>query len=128
MPKNENGRKGEDYAAKLLEEKGYTVIERNFHSRYGEVDIIAEKENVLAFVEVKTRSSNSWGSAAGAVTASKQHKLIKAAQYFLMTHNTEHILRFDVVALTTAPGSGFRVIKCEHFEGAFDLNVQNGFC
>ena len=127
MPKNENGKKGEDFAAKLLSENGYTVLARNFHSRYGEVDIIAQKCDIIAFVEVKTRAKNSWDTAAGAVTRSKQHKLILAAQYYLMTHKLDLIPRFDVIAITTEDSKSFNVACYDHFEGAFDLNVQNGF-
>lgn len=127
MPKNENGKKGEDFAAELLLKNGYTVLTRNFHSRYGEVDIIAQKCDIIAFVEVKTRAKNSWDTAAGAVTRSKQHKLILAAQYYLMTHKLDLIPRFDVIAITTEDSKEFNVACYDHFEGAFDLNVQNGF-
>jgi len=127
MPKNENGKKGEDFAAELLLKNGYNVLKRNFHSRYGEIDIIARKGDIIAFVEVKTRAKSSWGTAAGAVTKSKQHKLILAAQYYLMTHKLDLIPRFDVIAITTEDADSFNVADYDHFEGAFDLNVQNGF-
>ena len=127
MPKNENGKKGEDFACKILLESGYTIIARNFSSRFGEVDIIAQKGDILAFVEVKTRAASSWQTPAGAVTVSKQHKLILTAQQYLIDNECDLIPRFDVIAITTADSKSFTVKAYDHFEGAFDLNVQNGF-
>jgi len=126
MPNNTDGARGEDYAAEYLARKGYAILARNYRTRRGEIDLIAAQGDVLAFVEVKTRRANAWGSPASAVTPQKQHKLILAAQQYLLEHPSERLPRFDVVAITTA-GGGFRVLACEHFEGAFGLNAANGF-
>ena len=127
MPRNSHGPLGEQYACEFLEKQGYRILTRNYHTRYGEIDLVAEKDGILAFVEVKTRAFSSWESAAGAVTAAKQHKLILAAQQYLLDFPVERTPRFDVVAITTAVGEGFHVLSCEHLKGAFDLNAANGF-
>jgi putative endonuclease len=127
MPNNEHGTLGEQYAADFLVRNGYTILSRNYHTRYGEIDLVAAKDDILAFVEVKTRRASSWGSAAGAVTRQKQHKLILAAQQYQLDFPDDRVPRFDVVAITTAPSDGFRVISCDHLEGAFTLDASNGF-
>lgn len=127
MPNTSDGKRGEDFAAEYLARRGYSVIVRNYHTRYGEIDIVAQRGDVLAFVEVKTRRSSSWGGAAGAVTPQKQHRLILAAERYLQDNPTDAMPRFDVIALTTAGGENFRVISCEHLKGAFELNAENGF-
>lgn len=68
------GRLGEDYAVSLLEQKGYQIIERNYHSRYGEIDIIAQNGKYIVFAEVKTRDENYQVSPLEAVTPGKQKK------------------------------------------------------
>ena len=66
---NEKGKKGEFLAARYLEEKGYTVIARNYHSRYGEIDLICRKDSYLVFIEVKARKVSSLVNPLEAVTA-----------------------------------------------------------
>ena len=91
--------KGEDIAVKYLKKKGYEIIERNFHTRYGEIDIIARNDGVLIFVEVKRRSSESFGTASAAVTSTKQKKIIKSAEYYCMMEKIQPLCRFDVIAI-----------------------------
>ncbi len=73
---------GEDLASEFLSKNGYVVIKRNFRSKFGEIDIIATKNNSLVFVEVKTRSSNRFGSPIEAVTQKKIENIQKTAEYF----------------------------------------------
>lgn len=100
MPKsNTLGAWAEQRAQALLEAQGFEIVAQNYHSRYGEVDLIALQSASLVFVEVKARSSSAWGSAFEAVTRAKQHKIIKTALSFIM-HRPEFeqkFLRFDVV-------------------------------
>lgn len=70
--KKKLGDRGEDYTARYLEKQGFHIVERNWHSRYGEIDIIAENEEYLLFVEVKTRRAGSMVPGEAAVTAQKQ--------------------------------------------------------
>ncbi len=127
MPKNADGPLGEDYAARLIARKGYTVLERNYRTRRGEIDIIARKRGILAFIEVKTRRQEDWAGPAAAVTRQKQRRLILAACQYLQSHPGDLQPRFDVIALTTAGEGAFRVVSAEHLEGAFDMSAADGF-
>lgn len=77
------GDSGEEFAARILEEMGFTVLERNFHTQYGEIDIVASRDGILHFIEVKTRTSNNYGFPADAVTETKKKKLKKAAEIYM---------------------------------------------
>lgn len=104
------GRFGEDLAARHLSEAGLQVIERNWRCAEGELDIIALEGPVLAFIEVKTRSSTAFGDPAEAVTRVKAARIHRLALRWLDEHRTESglgwpELRFDVVAIVRlAPG------------------------
>ena len=90
------GQWGEALVAEDLRKKGWTIAAVNFRCRMGELDIVAENGRYLAFLEVKLRKNARFGAACEAVTASKQRKLLAAAQYYLMTHPTKLQPRFDV--------------------------------
>ena len=117
----QNGMLGEQYAAEQLRKKGYQIVAVNFRCRFGEIDIIAEKDGYIAFVEVKTRASNSFYSPAEAVTAAKQHKTITTAQHYLLKSQSKLQPRFDVFEVVTASKNDFRVIKSVHIENAFGV-------
>ena len=85
----QSGKAGEDHVAQWLEERGYKIVARNFHSRFGEIDIIAQREPYIAFVEVKTRSQGSLVSPFEAITPAKQRKLVTTAKLFLQRHPTD---------------------------------------
>lgn len=89
LGKSDNKRKGdlgEDMAAENLEKNGYELLCRNYRKRYGEIDIIARKENRLYFVEVKTRRGESYGSPLESITPRKQKKIYQVAQEYLAEH------------------------------------------
>lgn len=112
------GQQGEDLAACFMEQRGYTVVCRNYRCRSGEIDLIARKKNLLCFVEVKTRRTGQFGSPQEAVTPAKQHKIGRAAQDFLQRHGLENRpARFDVIAVDFSGGSGI----IELIENAFEL-------
>ncbi|MDQ1679182.1 MAG: putative endonuclease [Frankiaceae bacterium] len=97
------GRYGEDVAAAMLRERGFVVVERNWRCPRGELDIVAWDGDVLVFVEVKTRSSGAFGTAAEAVTREKLARVRLAASEWLMEHRPPYaIARFDVVTVTTS--------------------------
>ncbi len=77
------GKMGEDFAASLLELDGYSILERNFRCAFGEIDMIAEKDGELCFVEVKTRRTLRFGEPWEAVTREKQHKIRQSAALYL---------------------------------------------
>ena len=89
MKKTGLGVLGEQFASTYLEEQGYRIRERNFLSRFGEIDIVAEKESFLCFVEVKTRSPGALAAPRESVTLQKQQKLRKTAEYYIARHSYE---------------------------------------
>jgi putative endonuclease len=99
-PRHAVGIAGEEAAVQYLCQHGYRILERNYRCRFGEIDLIARDGQTLVFVEVKTRRSQSYGPAAGAVTIEKQRHLIKASQVYLMQRKkTGEFCRFDVVTV-----------------------------
>ena len=94
------GERGEGLAAKALKRAGYTILERNAHLGRYEIDIIAQKEDTVAFVEVKTRRSDEYASPADNVDAEKQRRIIHAAQIYIAQHNDPNkYYRFDIAAV-----------------------------
>ena len=94
------GKQGEEYACSYLQSHGYSVIKRNYRIRYGEIDIIAQKNNCLVFVEVKTRSSTLFGSPEEAVTPKKVRELIRTAQFYVLENpKSPKQQQIDVIAL-----------------------------
>ncbi len=92
------GRLGERRAYKFLRKKGYKIIEKNYVTKFGEVDLIGLYGDFLVFIEVKTRTTHTYGEAAEAVDFKKQERYKKSATYYLMSHmDMELQPRFDVV-------------------------------
>lgn len=99
------GKKGEEIAASFLKSKGYRVIDRNFKSRYGEIDIIALEGDFLVFIEVKTRDELFDEKPEEAMTPWKIGRLIKTAEYFKMKNEKlPEALRIDFVGITLSHG------------------------
>lgn len=116
---NTLGTWGENQAAKFLEQKGYEILGRNFHSRYGELDIIAQDGEFLAFVEVRLRSSLTHGLPQETVTQRKQEKLRLTAQQYLQEHETALQPRFDVIAIYAKDGMDTKPLPIRHIINAF---------
>ncbi len=108
------GREGEAKAADYLRKKKYEVIGANYRCRFGELDLIAKKRELVVFVEVKLRKNDRFGAAADAVTFSKQDKLRKAAASWLAAHDCDAPTRFDVIEIYTDTG------RINHIENAFE--------
>ncbi|MCB1877257.1 MAG: YraN family protein [Chromatiales bacterium] len=100
----DRGREAERLAADYLGSRGLRIIERNFHCRGGEIDLIAETGDELVFVEVRYRTRAGYGSAADSVTATKQRRIILAARHYLAHHpeRASQAARFDVLAIDGA--------------------------
>lgn len=110
------GRHGEDLAAVFLLKKGYRLLERNWRTRSGEIDIISEDNGVIVFCEVKARRSKRCGIGAESVTRQKQLKLTQIAmQYLQKTGNLNRKCRFDVIEITLEERS--EIVR--HIENAF---------
>lgn len=99
------GNKGEDYAVKFLKKQHYTILERNFTVRGGEIDIVAEDDGVLVFVEVKLRKTADFGRPSEYVTSRKREKLIYTARCYMSLHAVKTPCRFDVVELLGGEGA-----------------------
>lgn len=110
---------GEAVAARWLEERGHTVLERGWHCRYGEIDLITAAGGYLCFVEVKTRRSDRFAQAREAVSRSKQEKLILSAQLYLVDHPTTLQPRFDVLEVYAPAGKATVEPRLVYWENAF---------
>ena len=118
MDRGEIGRRGEEYAARYLKERGYRIVKRNFRAKVGEIDIVAVDGDELVFVEVRYRSSAGHGTAAETVNPRKRRRLVRAASLFLLARGASDTpCRFDVVALQPGRDGGIRL---EHHRNAFD--------
>lgn len=94
------GRIGERLAANYLEDRGYRLLLRNFRCAYGEIDLIAEEQDDLVFVEVKLRRGTAFGLPEEAIDARKQRRLLQVASYYLSLHEcAERSWRIDVIAI-----------------------------
>ncbi len=99
------GKSGEDLAVGRLQSLGYRVLERNYRCPLGEIDLVAEEDGCLVFVEIKTRRGGSLGEAKAAVDPRKQRRITLVAQHYLKTQNRiEQRSRFDVVAVSLNQG------------------------
>ncbi len=98
----ELGKFGEDFACAYLQRQGYDILYRNFRCRMGEIDIIAVKDNVLSFIEVKTRCSTKYGRPASAVNLAKQKKIYRCAELYMQSKGIIQnmpVLSFDVIEI-----------------------------
>ena len=112
------GEFGEKAAAKYLRKKGYKIIETNYKIVSGEIDIIAYKKGILAFVEVKTRSSLYGGRPAEAVTIFKQKRIISAARNYILNNKISGQPRFDIIEILLN-SSAEEIKESVHIEDAF---------
>lgn len=111
---NPTARIGEEIASKYLIKKDYKIIEKNFRKGYGEIDIIAVKENILIFVEVKTRTTKLFGGAIESITYHKLQSLVKTAQFYKLSHpKLPEALRIDAVLIDLENGKAKNI---EHIE------------
>lgn len=119
MERRELGAWGEERAAKYLRSKGYTILERNFRCRAGEIDIIARRGGIITFVEVKLRRDAEFAEAREFVTPAKQRRVILTAEYWLVSHRRELQPRFDVIEIYAPYGERTLFPKINHLEDAF---------
>lgn len=115
--KKELGNWGEDLAVEYLISKGYEILNRNFRTHHGELDIVAGKKDLLFFVEVKTRTSHSYFYPEDSVTRRKQMYLLEAAEQYLSLLQGDFInWQFDVISIEI---DGQEKVHIEHFENVF---------
>lgn len=109
---------GEQAAADFLTANGYTIMERNYHSRYGEIDIIAKNQEYIVFVEVKTRNETSGYRPAEAVNKSKQKKFARTAMLYLTAYPQNLQPRMDIIEVILTKGTK-ALGSMTHIENAF---------
>lgn len=122
MTKREMGNKGEDAVCRYIEKYGYRIVERNFVCKKGEIDIIAENDDTIAFIEVKSRKEDSMVSGAEAVNYTKKMRIIKTAAYYTYKNPLTKQPRFDIaeVILKNNIPSVLR-----YYKSAFDMTDCN---
>jgi len=109
------GHLGETLAAAYLQNKGYTILERNWHSPYGEIDLVARQREAVVFVEVKARASKSLGPPEISVTPRKEEHMRQAAEYFIQQHpDLANEWRIDLITIQLQPNDNPALI--DHFE------------
>ncbi|CAM4084657.1 YraN family protein [Flavobacterium antarcticum] len=113
---NELGKLGEDLATEFLQKNGYEILDRNFTFQKAEIDIIAQKDQTLAVVEVKTRSSVDFGLPQDFVKPKKIQLLVKAVNEYVISRDLDVTIRFDIIAIHKNSAQKFII---EHIEDAF---------
>lgn len=113
---NELGKRGEEIACRYLEKKGYRVLEQNWHFKRKEIDLIAIRNGILVFAEVKTRIGDRHGFPEESVNWRKQKFLQSASAAYLGRMNYEEEIRFDIVSITFKPDGSYEIY---HIEDAF---------
>ena len=116
-PRHRRGLHGEHLAIRYLRSRGWTVLQHRFRMGRLEVDVIVRRDRVVAFVEVKTRWGNAFGSPLEAVTWGKRREIVRVARAWLDRHgDPEDTYRFDVIGVTLSRGGSWRL---QHVEDAF---------
>ena len=112
---NDLGKQGEDLAVKYLQKNGYEILVCNYIFQKAEVDIIAKKENILAIVEVKTRSTNAFGNPQDFLKPKQIQRIVKAVDHYITSNQLDVEVRFDIIAIVKK-GNQFDL---EHLENAY---------
>ena len=110
----EIGKIGENKAKNYLLRRGYEIIAQNYNIKGGEIDIIAKKDGYICFVEVKTRTTDEFGSPSEAVNYQKQQRMVRAARVYLAKIGYDTDCRFDVMEVFYNPKSLFKTAKINH--------------
>lgn len=114
---NKTGVWGELFAARYLRDNGYKIVTANYRRRVGEIDIVAKKDGILCFVEVKTRGQDPMFRPFEAVDISKQNKIKATANLFLENYGGENAVRFDIIEVTL--NETFELMELNHIKDAF---------
>lgn len=112
---NDTGKFGEQEAARFLENKGYSVIKKNYRYKRAEIDLIVEKENTIVFVEVKARKNQHFGEPESFVSEAQIERIFEAAEAFQEEVPGSYSIRFDIVSIVGKPPT----VTIDHFQDAF---------
>ncbi len=118
-----SGHWGEACAADYLRRKHYKIIACNYHTRFGEIDLIAQQKSMVVFVEVKTRRNENYAQAREFVTNRKQARILASAQIWLENNETSLQPRFDVIEVYAPEGMATKKPKIIHLEDAFSAKI-----
>lgn len=119
--KRDVGNRGEQLAVKFLKKNGYKILQRNYRCKLGEIDIVCYDHGTIAFVEVKTRYSDTYGPPELSVTEAKKRHIVKVALHYVAEKKIEGIdVRFDVVSIFHTPMKKYPAITL--FKNAFTKN------
>lgn len=106
---------GEQYAAKYLQQKGYRILDRNFTSRWGELDIVAKHQSKIIFIEVKTRTDTRRGMPYEGITKSKLHHVLRTVNYYILSKNLQNYKhQLDVIGILLTSNNTVQELK--HYE------------
>lgn len=109
--KKKLGAEGEKLAVRYLKKSGYKILKRNYKNPFGEIDIIAEKQGAVAFIEVKTRLSDLYGAPSEAVNEARKQRYISGAKYYFCNREINCVVRFDIIEIYRG--------QLNHIENAF---------
>jgi putative endonuclease len=119
--RKELGARGEKLAARFLKRRGYKIIQRNYRCKLGEIDIIAQQDKTIVFVEVRTKQTERFGAPQYSITATKRRQISKVAlSYIREKRLMGQSCRFDVMAVIFSPES--RKPRIDHIQNAFELS------
>ena len=105
------GERGEKAAREYLKKNGWEILEKNYKNPFGEIDIIAKKDDVIAFIEVKTRLSDKYGTPSEAVGKQRKLRYIRGANYYFAGKDIDFTVRFDIIEIENG--------RINHIENAF---------
>ncbi len=112
---NDTGKAGETHAMKYLQAKGFQILETNYRAKHAEIDLIAQGNKLLIFVEVKTRTNVRYGNPETFVNYTKAKLVMKAAEHYIFATDWQFDVRFDIVAVTINGDD----VQITHIEDAF---------
>ena len=120
--RKETGRRGEELAALYLSRLGFEIVERNYRCRWGEIDIICRRGNLMVFVEVRSKSTERFGTPEETINRTKVSRIRRTAMEYLREKaaGRPFNMRFDLIAITFQKGQG----NIKHIKGAFECRMK----
>ncbi len=112
------GKQGEEIAENYLKKNKYKILEKNYKNRYGEIDIIAQKNKKIIFIEVKTRYNLKFGPPEESVNITKQIKIIRSAEKYILSNKLKKDYRIDVIAIKIKKDKFYQKIQLKHLKSA----------
>ncbi len=119
MNKRELGKKGESIAENYLRNRGYKIIERNFRTKYAEIDIVAKKDDTLIFIEVRSKSGGNFGTPEETINKEKKWRLRQNAAGYINFKRYEGQYRIDVICVIFSKNESYEVERMNHYQNIF---------